>query len=98
MNDFLDDAKVKKLKDEIDHVDRGLVIVIGNGASLIHPGDILVYADLARWEAQLRMRRYPLAGIAHMLIFFGFLVLLLRTLILWGRGVRSVFQPLHPRP
>jgi len=36
--------------------------------------------------AQLRMRRYPLAGVAHMLIFFGFGVLLLRSLILWGRG------------
>jgi len=33
---------------------------------------------------QMRMRRYPLAGIAHMLIFSGFAVLLLRTLILWG--------------
>lgn len=36
--------------------------------------------------AQLRMRRYPLAGLAHMLIFSGFCVLLLRTLVLWGRG------------
>jgi len=42
--------------------------------------------------AQLRMRRYPLAGIAHMLIFFGFLVLLLRTLILWGRGFDENFS------
>ena len=32
--------------------------------------------------AQIRMRRYPLAGIAHLLIFVGFLVLLLRSLML----------------
>ncbi len=40
---------------------------------------------------QLRMRRYPLAGLAHMLIFSGFGVLLLRTLILWGRGYDESF-------
>ena len=36
--------------------------------------------------AQERMRRYPLAGIAHYVIFLGFLVLLLRSLILFSRG------------
>jgi len=42
--------------------------------------------------AQLRMYRYPLAGAAHMLIFLGFGVLLLRTLILWGRGFDESFN------
>ncbi len=42
--------------------------------------------------AQLRMRRYPVAGIAHMLIFAGFGVLLLRTLMLWGRGYDASFD------
>ncbi|MCH7886195.1 MAG: (Fe-S)-binding protein, partial [Planctomycetes bacterium] len=42
--------------------------------------------------AQLRMRRYPLAGFAHMLIFSGFIVLLLRSLILWGRGFDESFH------
>jgi len=42
--------------------------------------------------AQVRMRRYPLAGAAHMLIFVGFAVLLLRTLILWGRGFDQSFD------
>lgn len=41
---------------------------------------------------QLRMRRYPAAGFAHMAIFFGFLVLLLRSLILWGRGFDPSFD------
>ncbi|MBL8744124.1 MAG: (Fe-S)-binding protein, partial [Myxococcales bacterium] len=36
--------------------------------------------------AQKKMHYYPLAGIAHMAIFLGFGILLLRTLILWGRG------------
>ena len=42
--------------------------------------------------AQIRMPRYPVAGIAHILIFFGFLVLLLRSLILWGRGFDESFN------
>ncbi|UCE60693.1 MAG: (Fe-S)-binding protein [Phycisphaerales bacterium] len=42
--------------------------------------------------AQVRMPRYPAAGIAHLMIFFGFLVLLLRSLILWGRGFYEPFE------
>lgn len=34
----------------------GLTVVYGTGASLVTEGDVLVYADLARWEAQLRLR------------------------------------------
>lgn len=47
------------------------------------------------WEyafAQKRMRRYWWAGIAHQLIFTGFVVLLLRTLVLWGRGYSEGFD------
>lgn len=35
---------------------------------------------------QKKMRYYFTAGLAHNLIFAGFAVLLLRTLVLWGRG------------
>lgn len=41
---------------------------------------------------QLRMHRYPLAGIAHACIFIGFLVLLPRTLVLWGRAFDPDFD------
>ena len=41
---------------------------------------------------QIGLRRYPLAGYAHMIIFFGFLVLLLRSLMLWGRGFDASFD------
>ena len=44
-------------------------------------GAVLKYAI-----GQTRMVRYPLSGWAHILVFFGFLVLLLNSLILWGRG------------
>ena len=45
---------------------------------------------------QARMPRYRGAGIAHILIFSGFLVLLLRTLILWGRGYDEGFHLWDP--
>lgn len=42
--------------------------------------------------AQERMRRYRWAGAAHQIIFVGFIVLLLRTLVLWGRGFNEDFN------
>lgn len=39
--------------------------------------------------AQKRMVRYPLAGWAHILVFFGFAVLLLNSIMLWVRGYVS---------
>src|SRR5688500_18521667 len=48
--------------------------------------DVLVYAGF-----QKKMPYYPLAGAAHMLIFLGFNVLLLRTIVLWGRGFDEDF-------
>lgn len=41
---------------------------------------------------QVRMREYFWAGLAHQVIFAGFLVLLLRTLVLWGRGFSPDFN------
>ncbi len=41
---------------------------------------------------QRKMPYYKAAGIAHILIFFGFLVLLLRSLLLWGRGFDPTFD------
>jgi Fe-S oxidoreductase len=41
---------------------------------------------------QRKMHYYSLAGLAHQLIFVGFGVLLLRTLILWGRGFDPTFD------
>ena len=63
MADFMDPVRIRQLAGEIERIDEGLVIVLGNGAGLIHPGDILVYADLARWEAQLRMRRDEISNL-----------------------------------
>lgn len=54
---FFDSKKVAALRGEIAGVPEGLVLVIGCGARLVAEGDIFVYADLARREAQQRFRR-----------------------------------------
>src|ERR1700744_6259917 len=42
--------------------------------------------------AQEKMGYYQPTGTAHKLIFVGFIVLLLRTLTLWGRGFDPAFN------
>jgi hypothetical protein len=44
------------LRQQVDAVTEGLIVIYGPGAALVHPGDVLVYADLPRWEIQQRMR------------------------------------------
>ena len=49
--------------------------------------DTIVYMFL-----QKKLPYYPVAGIAHVGIFFGFLILLLRSLVLWSRGYDPAFD------
>jgi mannose-6-phosphate isomerase class I len=57
LEDFLDPGRRGQLKGRVDARRSGLVLVVGPGASLVTTGDVLVYADLARWEIQRRQRR-----------------------------------------
>ena len=58
MIDFMDRDKLEEWKKKLNQIDRGTVLVYGYGAALLEPEpDILVYADMARWEIQLRMRK-----------------------------------------
>jgi mannose-6-phosphate isomerase class I len=55
--EFFDPEKLARIRQQVSQAGDGLVLLVGCGARLIHPGDVLVYADLARWEAQQRFRR-----------------------------------------
>ena len=55
--EFFETKKLAAGRASVARMTSGLVLVVGCGARLITEGDILVYADLARWEAQLRFRR-----------------------------------------
>lgn len=48
--------KLHQLRQQVDAVTEGLIVIYGPGAALVHPGDVLVYADMPRWEIQQRMR------------------------------------------
>ena len=62
-NQFLDPAKIEKLRNEIETAN-GFIIVYGHGASLLAKHyDCLVYADMARWEIQLRQRKQEVCNL-----------------------------------
>ena len=54
---FFDIERLWHFRNAIADEEKGIVLVVGCGASLIAWGGILIYADLARWEAQMRFRR-----------------------------------------
>ncbi len=57
LDDFLDERKRAVLRERIAKIESGVIVVIGTAALLCCDADIIVYADMARWEAQLRQRR-----------------------------------------
>lgn len=61
--DFLDESRMEACRKEIDEA-KGLVIVWGPAAAeLVSNPDVLVYADMARWEIQQRFRRHEIDGL-----------------------------------
>lgn len=58
MQDFYDAQKLEELKKKLVSSNDNIICVYGAGASLVAENpDILVYADMPRWEIQLRFRR-----------------------------------------
>lgn len=55
--DYFYPEKIAAAQRQIAGTPGGVVLVYGVGASLVHPGDIQIYADITRWEIQLRYRR-----------------------------------------
>ena len=54
--DFLDEPALQAAREAVTACE-GTALVYGFGAALVTRGDVLVYADLARWEIQLRYRK-----------------------------------------
>ncbi|MDD4970473.1 MAG: mannose-6-phosphate isomerase [Paludibacter sp.] len=62
-SDFIDPEKADNLRKKVQET-TGLVIVYGSGAaSIIDEYDCLVYADMARWEIQLRQRQQKVCNL-----------------------------------
>jgi mannose-6-phosphate isomerase class I len=55
--DFFDQQELRLAQERLRQANKGLLIVLGTGASLVCPDpDLLILADLARWEIQMRQR------------------------------------------
>lgn len=56
LDTFLDPERRERMRQEIARAD-GATVVFGAGALLVCEPDLIVYADMPRWEGQLRQRR-----------------------------------------
>lgn len=64
MTDYFDNSNLKKIRKEIESArEDGNIILFGYGSSLITEPDLLIYADMPRWEIQQRMRRHEVSGL-----------------------------------
>ncbi|WP_246153754.1 class I mannose-6-phosphate isomerase [Terriglobus albidus] len=58
IRDFIDSEKLEATRADLPSMATDITIVIGTGASFLLPKfDLLLYADMARWEIQQRQRR-----------------------------------------
>jgi mannose-6-phosphate isomerase class I len=58
IEDYFDAGKLGRAQREIEAAREGVVLIVGTGAvKVAAQHDLLVYADLARWEIQKRQRR-----------------------------------------
>jgi hypothetical protein len=77
---------------------RWRLLQIGRPANRLDHIDARIKGTWRYAFKQEKMDYYNPAGIAHKLIFFGFLVLQIRTIILWGRGYYAPFDLFILRP
>jgi len=58
IEDFFDAGKLARAREQVKSWRHGLLVIFGTGASLVSvEPNLLVYADMARWEIQQRQRR-----------------------------------------
>ncbi len=61
IQDFFDPDKMFQAQKSINQIAEGTILILGPGAALICENpSLLIYADMARWEIQLRMRAHEI--------------------------------------
>jgi len=64
IQDYFDTGKVEHVRKQIKSTTVGTILITGIGAAYFaEEWDILIYADMARWEIQQRMRRNEVSNI-----------------------------------
>ena len=65
IQDFVDPARIESSREQLKQNHGQLILIVGTGTSLIEPDpDVLIYADLPRWEIQQRQRRNEIGNLA----------------------------------
>jgi len=64
LEDFFDEWKLAKAREAARSWKQGLLLIVGTGAALVSPEpELLVYADMARWEIQSRQRQNAIGNL-----------------------------------
>ena len=64
LEEFFDERKLAHARERAANCKKGLLLIVGVGATLVAPNpNLLVYADMARWEIQGRQRRNEIASL-----------------------------------
>src|ERR1700756_3834215 len=64
LQEFFDESKLSHSLEKVTTWRTGLLLIVGVGAAIVSPlTDVLVYADLARWEIQGRQRRNEISNL-----------------------------------
>ena len=64
IEDYFDPVKSAAARADLQRAKTGFTLVIGTGAALVAPeADVLVFADMARWEIQMRYRRNEIGNL-----------------------------------
>jgi len=64
IEDYFDPEKLAVARAGLQQASPGVTLVIGTGAALVAPdADVLVFADMARWEIQRRYRRNEIGNL-----------------------------------
>ena len=86
---FFDEQKLGVLQEEVNAVTEGTILVVGVGATLMVPEpNILIYADMPRWEIQLRFRQKRISNLLPLQTRF------LRRLAGVGSTQETGYEPL----
>ncbi|UII32713.1 hypothetical protein LVD17_02540 [Fulvivirga ulvae] len=63
IEDYFDPNKLAALRQNIDFIEEGVILIFGVGASKICTPDILIYADMSRWEILQRFKRNDVSNV-----------------------------------
>lgn len=61
--DYFDEGKLEALKNNIDFIEEGVILIHGVGSHLIWPADIIIYSDMSRYEILQRFRRNDVSNL-----------------------------------